>query len=359
MHLVVDARMIDHSGIGVYLQNVLPRVAAAHSDWRISALLPARARDRVPGVTPIICTSDIYTFAEQRELAAVIPRSADLVWSPHYNVPLLSRVPLVTTIHDVTHLARPEGRGLARAARLAYARLFLSQVRRRARLVLFNSRFTGQEFVQHVGTPRASTVIQLGVDESWKSAPAPAAPRPHDNPYVLFVGSMKPHKNLQRLLKAFALVAARVPHDLVLVGALSGLRTLDHAAIATANDLRGRVRLVGQVDDSMLRMFMHHADALVFPSLYEGFGLPPLEAMAAGVPCVVSDIPTVRETCGSAAEYFDPLDPRDMANQIESVLTRPELRRTLADRGRVRATRFTWESTAEKTASALAEAASG
>jgi glycosyltransferase involved in cell wall biosynthesis len=159
------------------------------------------------------------------------------------------------------------------------------------------------------------------------------------------------------LLEAFALMTTRVPHDLVLIGAISGLRTVDHGAISAAEEIGSRVRLVGRVDDSVLRAFVGHAAALVFPSLYEGFGLPPLEAMAAGVPSVVSDIPTLRETCADASEYFDPLDPHDMADQMVSVLTRPDVRRRLIDAGRLHAARSTWASTAHDTARALAAAA--
>ncbi|HEY4304166.1 MAG TPA: glycosyltransferase family 1 protein [Gemmatimonadaceae bacterium] len=359
MHLVVDARMINHSGIGVYLRNLLPRVASARPDWRVSAFLPA-AEGRIPyGITPIACESDIYTLAEQRELVARMPRDVDLVWSPHYNVPLFTRAPWIVTIHDVAHLARPDGRGVVRASRLAYARFFLSQVRRRARRILFDSHFTRREFEHRVGAPRSAEVIHLGVDEKWKLTPDSVRVRPHDRPFIIFIGNVKPHKNLQRLLEAFALLAPRLPHDLVLVGAIAGLRSIDRTAMAAAKRLGDRVRLVGQVDDSVLQDFVSHADALVFPSLYEGFGLPPLEAMAAGVPCVVSDIPPVREMCGSAPVYFDPMDPCDMAVRIESVLLDPERRRRMIEDGRARIVDFSWESTARQTVEALAEVSIG
>src|SRR4051794_40518110 len=103
MHLVVDARMIRHAGIGVYLRNLLPRITASQPAWRVSALLPRDFGTTIAGVTSIPCRSDIYTFAEQRELVMAIPSDADLLWSPHYNVPLLSRTPWIVTVHDVAH----------------------------------------------------------------------------------------------------------------------------------------------------------------------------------------------------------------------------------------------------------------
>ena len=146
------------------------------------------------------CASDIYTIARAARAAAAERRAAsDLFWSPHYNVPVLSRAPLVVTVHDVCHLAMTELYG--GAARLAYARFMFGTVRRRAREILFDSDFTRAEFVRHVGEPRRSTTVLLGVDPSWRSAPT--SRRPHPRPYVLFVGSAKPHKNLVALIRAF------------------------------------------------------------------------------------------------------------------------------------------------------------
>lgn len=357
MHLVVDARMIRHAGIGVYLSNLLPRIVALRPGWRVSALMPHDFPSKIAGVASIPCHSDIYTFAEQRELVAAIPADTDLLWSPHYNVPLLSRMPWVVTVHDVAHLARPEGRHVQRLARLAYARLFLNQVRRRARRVLFVSEFSRQQFFDLVGTPRASTVIYNGVDDSWRTEGA--QPRPHARPYVVFVGSVKPHKNLRGLLRAFGLLADRVPHDLVIIGATSGMRTVDNDAINEAMSAGPRIRFVGRVEDDVLRAYVSNADALAFPSTYEGFGLPPLEAMAAGVPAVVSDIPVLREVCADAAEYCNPDRPDEIAAKLETVLTDSSWRETLIERGHRRAAAFSWDTAAAETVAALADAVPG
>jgi glycosyltransferase involved in cell wall biosynthesis len=354
--------MLNHAGVGTYLRNLLPRVAARLDGWRFTVLVPQSEADGlIPGAGVVRCASDIYTIAEQVELPRAIPRGADLLWSPHYNIPLWARVPVVATVHDVTHLARNDRGGPVGLAQRLYARALLSRVRRQARAVMFVSEFSHGEFARYIGEPRRSVVVHNGVDERWRSVTRAAAPRMHDNPYLLFVGSVKPHKNIGGLLRAFAQLSARVPHDLLIVGGHSGMRTIDADALALARSdaHRERVHLVGSVGAEALRGYVAHADALVFPSLYEGFGLPPLEAMAAGCPCAVSNIPVVKEVCGEAAAYFDPTNASDMADTIELVLSDASVRATLVAAGRERAAQFTWDHSAELTARTLREAVQG
>lgn len=344
--------MLRHAGIGTYIRNVVPRVVARRPDWRFTFLASRRALpDWTLNARALVrpCSSDIYTIAEQVELPLKTPRSAALFWSPHYNVPVFSRAPLVVTVHDVCHLAMPDIYG--GAARGAYARYMFGTVRRRAREIVFDSDFTRSEFVRHVGEPARSTTALLGVDHVWRAAIGSA--RPHPRPYVLFVGSGKPHKNLVALIKAFEMSRmALAGHDLVLLGSFQQ-RTIDDDALGLANMLGARVRLVHDADDASVRAFVAGAAALVLPSLYEGFGLPALEAMAAGCPCLVSNVASLPEVCGDGALYCDPKDPADIARQLVRLVSDGELRARLVSAGRLRADRFDWDVTAERTASVL------
>jgi glycosyltransferase involved in cell wall biosynthesis len=302
------------------------------------------------------CSSDIYTIAEQFEIPFKTPRSAALFWSPHYNVPVFSRAPLVVTVHDVCHLAMPHVYG--GAARGAYARYMFETVRRRAREIVFDSDFTRTEFVRHVGEPAHATTALLGVDHVWRAAVR--SPRPHSRPYVLFVGSGKPHKNLVALIKAFEMSRmALAGHDLVLLGSFHRQRTIDNDALGQASALGKSVRLVHDADDATVRAFVAGAAALVLPSLYEGFGLPALEAMAAGCPCLVSNVASLPEVCGDGALYCDPKDPADIARQLVRLVSDGELRARLVHAGRLRADQFDWDITADQTASVLDRALAG
>jgi glycosyltransferase involved in cell wall biosynthesis len=345
--------MTRHAGIGTYIRNVVPRVIALRPEWRFT-LLTARSAQPDWGaddrISVAACTSDIYTVREQIELPLKTPQRANVFWSPHYNVPVLSRTPLVVTVHDVCHLAMTELYG--GAARHAYAKYMFGAVRRRAREVLFDSSFTREEFVRRVGEPRRATTALLGVDASWRSIPVTT--RPHPRQYVLFVGSAKPHKNLISLLRAFDMAREDLAgYDLVLVGAFESQRSLDSEAIALARSLASRVRMIGDADDAQVRSFVANASALVLPSLYEGFGLPAVEAMAAGSPCLVSNAASLPEVCGDAALYCDPRDPGDITRQLVRLLSDDALRRRLVSSGRARAAAFDWDRTADQTTAAL------
>jgi glycosyltransferase involved in cell wall biosynthesis len=344
--------MLRHAGIGTYIRNVVPRVIDARPGWRFTLLTSGETPAWVSGTqtTAVTCSSNIYTIREQLELPRKAPRAADLFWSPHYNVPVLTHVPLVVTVHDVCHLAMPSLYG--GAIRQAYAKFVFASVRRRAREILFDSDFTRAEFSRYVGEPGRSTTVPLGVDPVWRSAPSSA--RSHDRPYVLFVGSAKPHKNLVALLRAFdGAGGALAAYDLIIVGDLRKQRTIDLEAIDVARSLGTRVRLVSGASDADVRNYVAHAAALVQPSLYEGFGLPAVEAMAAGCPCLVSNAASLPEVCGDGALYCDPMKPTDIATQLLRLVSDADLRMRLVAAGRRRAAMYDWDITARQTASVL------
>ena len=350
--------MAGDSGIGTYISNLLPRIAELRPEWRLTIL---GDRERIEslawpsGATIEIreCGSPIYTAREQIELVAKCPRKVDLFWSPNYNIPLAYVGPLFVTIHDVAHLAMPEI--ASGAAKQLYARAMFGAVRRRARAIVCDTAFSRGEFLRLVGAPRADiTVIHLGVDESWRRASS--LERPHARPYIVYVGNVKPHKNLGVLVRAFASLVDSIAHDLVIIGRREGLRTADLAVEREAEALGDRVWFTGEVPFARLQAYVAHASALVTTSLYEGFGFPPLEAMAAGCPAVVSRIPTHQEVCGEAVEYCDPNDPADVARAITRVLGDEELRGALRTRGERRVAQFTWERSAETTLEVLESA---
>lgn len=355
--IAIDLRLVNASGIGTYLTNVVPRVIAARPEWRFELLgspeeLRAFSWAAAEQVSLVSCEAPVYGIREQIQLASRIPRDTDLVWSPHYNIPLAYRGPLVVTIHDVSHLALPDL--VTRAHRRAYARLMFAAVKRRASAIVCVSDFTNREFRRLVGSGRATPVTILnGVSSRWFAIRP--GDRPHPRPFLLFVGNVKPHKNLQVLLDAFRGLINEIPHDLVIVGKTAGLITPDTGVLRAAHSLNGRVHFTGPVPDALLEQYYLHAEALVFPSRYEGFGLPPLEAMACGCPTIVARAGALPEVCGTAALYFDPASAQELAALLGRVVSDQELRGNLADRGRSHAKQFSWDRCATDTLRLLTE----
>jgi glycosyltransferase involved in cell wall biosynthesis len=350
--IVVDARMIASSGIGTYLRNTLPRIVQARPSWRFTLL---GDRDRLgevgsaDNVEVRKAGAPLYSLREQLAFARLDLRRADLFWAPHYNIPLTSTTRLVVTVHDIMHLALPEYRN--RWLHRTYATTMYTAVHRRASAIICGSNFTRRELERVLGRDggRATHVVHYGVATSWFDAAPSARPMTPARPYIVFVGLAKPHKNLVALLRAFATIQNRIPHRLVIVGSQRDtLRTSDRRVDEAAAP-SGRVEFAEYLELPALQELVAGADVLVQPSLYEGFGLPPLEAMAAGTPCLASNIEPLVEVCGDAAAYCDPRDVGDIAERLLELLQSQEMRQELRARGRERARAFSWDRCATET----------
>lgn len=353
--LVIDARLAGHSGIGVYLEQMLPRVAPALAEWRPLILTRDATRnalmEALPG-RPDVAVWDVPPLTV-RCLVATPPRvtEEDLLWVPHFNVPLRSSVPLAVTLQDLLPLSAPALAGRGRAVPL---RWWLRAIRSRAQAVFCISEFTRDEAIRFGAcTMDQAVVTPLGVNPHW-SGPAPAEPVGRtDVPTIIFVGLLKPHKNVSRLLRAFERVRDTIPHRLVLVARHSGLRNVDREARTLMTRLAERVELLENLAPAALVARVKAAAFAVVPSLHEGFGLPALEAMAAGTPVLVSRIAALQEVCGSAALYCDPLSEDDIARGLVRLANDPVLRDQLASAGRVRAATFSWDTCATSTIAGL------
>jgi glycosyltransferase involved in cell wall biosynthesis len=269
---------------------------------------------------------------EQVTLPRALRREdAALIHATNCFLPLRRPCPGVVTIHD---LAFEEHRDdFARATGAKY-RYFAPRAARGAQRVICVSEFTAGDVVRRYGVDAS----KIRVVPNAPSLPIGSAPVPEGEPYVLAVGDLRAKKNLSRLVEAWGMLGTG--HRLV----LAGLGDLD--------GLPAAVETVGYVDDDRLDALMRGADVLVHPSLYEGFGLVLLEAMARGVPVAAAQATALPETGGDAAVYFDPLDAGAMARAIHEALG---ARSDLAQRGRVRAAQFSWRRTADETAAVYRE----
>ncbi|MDP2789575.1 MAG: glycosyltransferase family 1 protein [bacterium] len=299
-----------------------------------------------------------YSLAEQRELPKLVRRAGiDLMHYPHFNVPLLSPTPFIVTIHDLilTHFPTRRATTLGPLTywvkQLAY-RVTLSRAVSRAAHILTVSNFTKQDIQQYFGyDPKKVTVTYEAVD----SFPAPATDDAAlvqgagiAGRYLLYVGNAYPHKNLEQFV-AFLKALPPQHADLSLVVVCKPDYFLERfrQQVADAGLLR-RVIFPGYVDDATLGALYRNAHAYIFPSLYEGFGLPPLEAMAQGTPVLSSNAACMPEVLGDAVLYFNPQDVRGMLAALER-LDDSAFREAQVRAGKQWIQRYSWRALAEQT----------
>jgi len=277
----------------------------------------------------------------------------DLVHATDHLIPCISKIPVIATLMDAIPLSHPEWvnyslKGLKNA--------FWKRSTRWASHVLTISEYSRQELIEWFGIPeRRISVTPLGVEPRWFVAPSPAqrerVRQLYQLPsrYFLFVGTLQPRKNVARLIAAHQMLAPALRREfpLVVVGRAGWACEKEVQALSDGD--HGCLRWLNYVPDEDLLPLVSQASALTFPSLHEGFGLPVLEAFAAGVPVITSNSTSLPEVAGSAALLIDPMKVAEIADAMNLLLTDDAVSEKLRKLGRERATRFTWESTAKLT----------
>jgi glycosyltransferase involved in cell wall biosynthesis len=282
---------------------------------------------------------------------------ADVLHGVHYELPRRASLPRVVTVHDLTLLTHPEWHQASKA------RFFRWAMRRSvaaARRVLCVSATTARDLQEHLGVdPERVDVTPLGTDLRPASEQAVAALRRRlglDGPYLLGLGTLEPRKDLPTLVRAFTALAGELPHRLVLAG-LAGWGAGEVAAAVAASGVADRILLAGYVPEADKAALFTGADLFAYPSRYEGFGLPVLEAMACGTPVVTTTGGSLPEVAGDAALLVTPGDADALAASIDKLAGDAGERVGLVQRGMVRAAGFTWNRCAALTAGAYRRAA--
>ncbi|UCC62816.1 MAG: glycosyltransferase family 4 protein [Anaerolineae bacterium] len=358
---VLDARTATghFPGIGRYVVSLARAMAALlEGDERLVLLLdPGRPsfwdlrtldgqRLRVVDV-PLSPFSLLQQWAVPRLLRRC---QADLYHSPYYLMPYRPGVPALLTVYDLIPLLFREHVSFRAGLLFRWATALALRV---AGHVLTPSEATRRDLLSvYRLTPEKVTSIPLAADPALRPRPAAEVEtmrRKQGLPegYVLYLGSNKPHKNLVRLVEAWARLQPQ-PYPLVVAGAWNP-RYPEPRLRAEALGLRPSVLWLGPIPESDLPALYAGATAFVFPSLYEGFGLPTLEAMACGAPVVCARIPSLLEVGADAALYFDPTSVAAMADALKRALADPDLRADLRQRGLARAAQFSWERAAQET----------
>ena len=349
--LVIDFRMHKASGIGTYIKSLLPYLVEKFEVVLLGSKTEIQNYAWSKSVKILECKSKIYSIKEQLELPLKIPK-CDIFWSPHYNIPILPiRAKFrVVTIHDVFHLAFYDTLNFMQKI---YAKTLFNQALSKSDIVLSDSDFSRSEILKYTKTDKNIFIVPNAIDEGrfnrfYDSNTLETVARDYGLPkdFVLFVGNVKPHKNLKNLL--FALEKTNL--NLVIVGKKDGFITGDSviSEIIRTKNLSDHIFFTGYVKDADIAAIYNLAKLFVFPSLYEGFGIPPLEAQACGCPVVCSDAASLSEVCGDSVVYFDPYSVEDMRDKIQMVLNDENLQNELRAKGFENIKRFSWEESAQK-----------
>ena len=359
MHVLFDTSPAPFTpgGTRTYVEALaqqLPRAAAARAIRLTTAALPSWLQPndtkRLQHKARVLGWDSVYMHGLLPLRARRV--HADLLHTPAYRLPLWSSVPVVTTIHDVIPLVYPHF--FRRRDRLMISAYF--RLARRAAHLITDSEATRQDVHRLLRVPLANmTTVHLAASPAFRPQTPEriAAAQAQYNltlPYVLSVATLEPRKNLERVLAAFAQIRHKLdqPHQLVLVGKTGWLYApLLHSI--TALGLTEHVRLTGFVPEEDLPALYGGAAAFVYPSLYEGFGLPPLEAMATGCPVITSQRGSLHEVVGDAALVVDPEDTTAIGTALAEMLTDATLAERYRNAGRARAQAFSWEQTAAQT----------
>ena len=355
MRIAIDVRKINDFGIGTYLRNLIRHLPGLDSDNEYHLLCYERDEELLRSLSSNFRLSFVkaknYSLAEHFSIPAKLKRiRADLYHAPHYVLPYLTPCRSVVTIHDVIHLLFPQY--LPSRFAIHYARHMIGRALERAELVMTVSKASKRDLLGFFDVEESKIrVIPNGIDPAMTRELAPEELDRVRQRFqlqgrnALFVGNIKPHKNVERLIAAFAKLREDPQFSdltLIVVGdEISKYPSLRRAVARHA--VRPNVRFFGFVPELTLVALYRAADVFVFPSLYEGFGLPPLEAMANGTPVVTSKISSLPEVVGEAALTVDPYNIDEISEAMKSILTDSALRARLIHDGRVRAQQFVWE----------------
>jgi glycosyltransferase involved in cell wall biosynthesis len=358
--IAIDARKVRDFGIGTYIRNLVFELARLDSRHRYILLVGPIGWDAFADLPPsferLLWRSPCYSA---RELFTLTPKllglKVDLYHATHYVLPYLLPCRAVVTIHDIIHLLYPEF--LPNRLAFLYAERMIRRALEHGDRILTVSRNTKADLERYfdIAGDKIETIYN-GIDETFRQPIGPA-----DLPerlrglgiepgYVLFVGNPKPHKNLDNVLKAYALAAKEknLRQPLVCVGDREGI---DARLRMRAEQLgvADKLVLLGHVDQEVLPAIYQGAGLFLYPTLYEGFGLPVVEAMASGVPVITSNTSALKEIAEGHAHLVNPLDVAGMAQAIVECLSDESHRESLRQLGRRRATDFSWRKTAEQT----------
>lgn len=354
--IVIDGRMWGWTGIGRYTRELVANLQKIDTKNKYIILMQsADATNWEPNAKNFrVKIADIkpYSFAEQLKFPGVLGQARpDLVHFVSPNVPIFYRAPHVTTIHDLTLVDYNTSRRssvLWGAKRMAF-KLVMDAAAKLSNHVITPTNFIRQQIIERYGVDEKNiTATHEGVkapNERLKMKDEKLI----EGEYLLYVGNFYPYKNLGKLIDAMIDVITINPHIKLVLAGKKDYFAEQLAEQVAVNGLENHVVFTGYVDDEDLAKLYRHAKLYVFPSISEGFGLPPLEAMSYGVPVVAADASCLPEVLGDAVVFFDPLSTDDIASTVTSLLANDKERKRLGDAGKKHVGNFSWKKMSQET----------
>jgi glycosyltransferase involved in cell wall biosynthesis len=366
MRIGIDCRILS-TGIGRYVRELINHLAKRDQETQYVLFLNTPDFETytppAKNFTTVLTNIPHYSFAEQTRFLRILnSQNLDLMHFTHFNSPIFYNKPSISTIHDLTLHFYPDKfytqkhRSLKKWAQIAAYRTTIKATAKKAKHIIAVSKNTKKDISQQLNIlPNKISVIHEGVAAEFK----PATDTTHNKktledlnitmPYILYTGAWRVHKNLINLIQAFNIVSKQIPTiKLVLTGKIDPDYP-EIPAIVKELHLEQKIITPGMVTDQQLIHLYQSAELFVFPSHYEGFGLPPLEAMACGTPVVVSNSSCIPEICGTAALYSNPNNYTEMAGTMLKVLLNKELHQQLVQKAEKNLKRFSWEKMAKET----------
>jgi glycosyltransferase involved in cell wall biosynthesis len=351
MKVILDTRMIDEHvhGIARYTYELINNLSFNKNIEYICLTIKKNSLLNNESVNFQLIKSNFLSFQEQIELPLKLNKYRDkaIFHSPSFVSSPFIKCPTIMTIHDLNHLKFPE---YYTKFHKYYYNYIVKSSASNAKKILTVSNFSKMEIVNWLKCDSEKVVVTYnGVDENFKvindKDKLINIRKKYDLPqkFVLYIGNLKPHKNISNLIKAIK----KINQEITLV--INGKSNEILNKIIKENYLGNKVKFIGYVDDDDLLALYNLAELFVYPSLYEGFGLPPLEAMACGCPVITSNTSSLPEVVGDAGIMVDPYDVNEIAKAIDLILSNENLRNEMIERGLKQAKKFSWKKTAEET----------
>ncbi len=359
-HLAIDARMYSSrfTGIGRYVHEISKRIFSNRPDWKISFFLaPKEYESFIPphkNVHPFLAEEPIYSLSEQISFPIkILKKNPDLAWFPHFNVPIAYPKKFIVTIHDLTISKYPGKKKTSLLHTMGYHAI-LKNALHRSQKIFTVSQNTQKDLREMEGIPDSKIrVLYNGIGEEFlhppKNLPIVQTLEKYkiQNPFFLYTGVWREHKNLLNLLQSFhALVREGISVQLVITGNPDPYYP-EILKYIHDHSLEHSIKTVGLVEEDELLSLYSSASAYVFPSFYEGFGLPGLEAMAMGTPVIASFSSCLPEIYGDACLFFNPEDIHEMTETMKNMLLSPDLQKNYIEKGKKHIQKFSWDTSAQ------------